>query len=179
MKFLMMQKNFIDTFCLLRAITPGYRRSRVTPYMHILAYHVPIFIERHSCLKKFTRQGVEQNNDEAKKIMFQKSNKWDAAKDAILTENRQWNLKHYEHVKETYTKQKLEYWESEISNIRQQKRQKSSDIAVQVCKAVAKVGEKSRSCPSAKGARILGRSGGMLSPENVVNWSLEMAFSAI
>ena len=41
--------------------------------------------------------------------------------------------------------------------------------------AVAKLGEKSRSCPSAEGARILGGSGG----ENVENWSPEMAFPAI
>ncbi|KAJ7394544.1 hypothetical protein OS493_000359 [Desmophyllum pertusum] len=49
--------------------------------------------------------GVEKNNDDAKRILFQKSNKWDSAKDILCTESRQWDLKHHEHEKGTYTKE--------------------------------------------------------------------------
>lgn len=53
--------------------------------------------------------------------MFHKSNKWDAARD-ILTESRQWDLQHHERQKGTYTKRKLDYWETEISAKRKQQR---------------------------------------------------------
>lgn len=74
-------KSWIDLFCSLRGVRPGYTRPRVTPYMHLIPYHLPFFVQRHGCLKQFTGQGVEKNNDEAKKIFFNKSNKWDAVKD--------------------------------------------------------------------------------------------------
>ena len=44
---------------------------------------------------------------------------------------------------------------------------------------VAKLGKKSRSCPSAEGARFLEGSGGMLPRENFKNWTPEMAFPGI
>ena len=61
--------------------------------MHVMAYHVPIFVEKYGCFKKFTGQGVEKNNDDAKRMLFHKSNKWDAAKDILCIESRQWELK--------------------------------------------------------------------------------------
>ena len=56
----------------------------MTPHMHIIPYHIPFFMEKHGCFKKFSRKGVKKNNDDAKWILFQKSNKWKAAKDIIL-----------------------------------------------------------------------------------------------
>lgn len=70
---------WINLFCSLGGKRMGYEKRRVTPYMHCLPYHIPKFIEDHGCFKKFTGQGVEKNNDCAKKIFFQKSNKWDGA----------------------------------------------------------------------------------------------------
>ena len=90
--------------------------------MHLIAYHLPFLVQKHGCLKKFTGQGVEKNNDDAKRIFFQNSNKWDAAKDILCTESRQWDLKQHEREKATYTKRKLEYWVHDISEIRKQKR---------------------------------------------------------
>ena len=28
--------------------------------MHVIAYHIPFFVEKHGCFKKFTGQGVEK-----------------------------------------------------------------------------------------------------------------------
>lgn len=50
------------------------------------------FIQEHGCFKKFSGQGVEKNNDDAKKILFKISNKWVASKDILFLENRQWDL---------------------------------------------------------------------------------------
>lgn len=72
--------------------------------MHIIPYHIPFFIKKHGCFKKFSGQGVEENNDDAKRILFKKSNKWEAAKDILNTESRQWELQHHEREKATYTK---------------------------------------------------------------------------
>ena len=76
-------KAWVELFCSLKGIRPGYTRPRVTPYMHTLVYHIPFFVKMHGCLKNFTGQGVEKNNDEAKRVLFNKSNKWDAAKDTM------------------------------------------------------------------------------------------------
>lgn len=47
-------------------------------------------------MKQFTGQGVEKNNDDAKKVFFQKSNKWDAARDVLQLESRQLALQGHE-----------------------------------------------------------------------------------
>lgn len=90
--------------------------------MHLIPYHIPFFIKSHGSFKKFSGQGVEKNNDDAKRVMFHKSNKWDAARDILLTESRQWDLQHHERQKGSYTKRKLDYWETEISAKRKQLR---------------------------------------------------------
>lgn len=47
----------------------------------------------------FTGQGVEKNNDDAKKLYFQKSNKWDATRDVLQLEARQYALSGQEREK--------------------------------------------------------------------------------
>lgn len=44
-------RNWIDTFCSLRGVRPGYIRPKVTPYMDILTYRIPTFIERRNFQK--------------------------------------------------------------------------------------------------------------------------------
>lgn len=56
----------------MRGVRPGCTRLRIAPYMYMTPYHLRFFVEKHSCLKKFTGQGVEKNNDDAKRI-FSKS----------------------------------------------------------------------------------------------------------
>ena len=59
-----------------------------TTYMHTVPNHVPIVVKQNSTMKQFTGQGVEKNND-AKRLLFQKSNKWNAARDVLHLELRQ------------------------------------------------------------------------------------------
>ena len=56
--------------------------------MHTIPNHVPIVVKQNSTMKQFTGQGVEKNND-AKSLLFQKSNKWNAARDVLHLELRQ------------------------------------------------------------------------------------------
>ena len=51
------------------------------------------FVSDHGSLKMFTGQGVEKNNDDAKKLYFQKSNKWDATRDVLQLEAQQYALR--------------------------------------------------------------------------------------
>ena len=118
-------REFINLFCSLGSSRIGYNNSRVTPYMHALAYHVPIFLKNHSSLKQFTGQGVEKNNDDAKRIFYQKTNKWVAARDVLLHESRQLALKHNERNKRRYEKKDENYWGSGIVDTRK-KRAKAS-----------------------------------------------------
>lgn len=93
--------------------------------MHALVYHVPIRIKQYSNLKQFTGQGVEKNNSDAKRVYFQRSNKWDGARDVLLLEARQMALQHVERTKRKYDKCNDEYWEEEVVQKRA-KRVKSS-----------------------------------------------------
>ena len=113
-------RQWIKLFCSLGGKRQGYEKARVTPYMHCIPYHIPKFIHDHGPLKMFTGQGVEKNNDDAKKLYYQKSNKWDATRDVLLLESRQYALKDKERKKRKYCKKKAEYWENEI-NIKRKK----------------------------------------------------------
>ena len=82
----------------------GYYKKDVTPYMHILVYHVPEMIDHYGNIKKFSGQGilcskckhyfivdyvtgVEKNNDAAKKYYFS-SNMHDGPGEILKTEAR-------------------------------------------------------------------------------------------
>lgn len=120
-------KKFIDLFCSLAGKRMNYDKKRVTPYMHTIPYHVPHFIKNFSTMKQFTGQGVEKNNDDAKRIFFQKSNKWDVARDVLQSESRQIALQGYDREKRKYNKQNKNYWEEGIVETRK-KRQRSQVI---------------------------------------------------
>ena len=51
-------KKWVDSF------TSIYQSKNVTPYMHIMAKHVPEFFHRYGSLVKFTQQGMEKLNDQ-------------------------------------------------------------------------------------------------------------------
>ena len=53
-------KEFMELFCSLSSARIGYNKARVSPYMHALIYHLPIFLRDHGSLKQFTGQGVEK-----------------------------------------------------------------------------------------------------------------------
>uniref|UniRef100_A0A1X7V217 Uncharacterized protein n=1 Tax=Amphimedon queenslandica TaxID=400682 RepID=A0A1X7V217_AMPQE len=100
----------------------GLKKANVTPYMHIMAYHVPLLMRRHKGIKRFTGQGVEKNNDLAKKLYFS-SNHQDAARDILLTEGHIEELQQgSKRQKRRYNKKDNEYWQDDI----RQKRRKQS-----------------------------------------------------
>ena len=70
----------------------GLQTTPSNPYMHIMVYHVPYFIQKHGNIKMFSCQGtqvykiyanphmkfikaVEKKNDDSKRVFFQSSNK--------------------------------------------------------------------------------------------------------
>ena len=116
-------KQWINLFCSLGGKRLGYEKARVTPYMHCIPYHIPKFVTDHGSLKMFTGQGVEKNNDDAKKLYFQKSNKWDATRDVLQLEARprQYTLRGQERERRKYSKRKTDYWETEISETRKKR----------------------------------------------------------
>ena len=66
----------------------GFAKRNITPYIHIFLYHVPGIIERQGRLKSFFGQGVEKNNDDAKKIFYRGSNKAKASHDILRHDAR-------------------------------------------------------------------------------------------
>ena len=115
-------KEWVNLFTSLRDKRIGYKRSNVTPYMHAMVYHIPIFLQNYKTIKLFTGQGVEKNNDMARAIVLRKSNNWDAPADILKLESRQWNLRDSERSKRTYTKRKSSYWEHDLRETRKSKR---------------------------------------------------------
>ena len=65
----------------------GYKRSSVTPYMHCMVFDIPVFMGKYNSIKLFTGQGVEKNNDVARKVELFKSNKGEPAVDVLKLES--------------------------------------------------------------------------------------------
>lgn len=111
-------QEWITTFTSLGSLCQGYQKERVTPYMHIMAYHVPRLMMLHKGIRKFSGQGVEKKNDDCRRIHLQKSNKWDASKDVLLVLKRQEHLSTFERTPRQYKKRKAAYWENDIKEKR-------------------------------------------------------------
>ena len=117
-------QEWVKLFVSLRDKAIGYKKANVTPYIHAMVYHVPIFFQTFKTVKLFTGQGVEKNNDVARTIVLRKSNKMDGPGDVLKLESRQWELKNRERTKREYNKQNDMYWEHELIESRQNKRKK-------------------------------------------------------
>ncbi len=50
-------KKWVEDFVSLNKLLDGHQRKNVTPYMHILAYHVPDQIRLHGSIRNFSGQG--------------------------------------------------------------------------------------------------------------------------
>ena len=89
----------------------GYKKASVTPYFHILVYHLPKFLASNTSFKSFTGQGVEKINDMVRSIYHNKSNRHDPCKEAILA------LKRIDHLQESEREPNYynnNYWTSDI-----------------------------------------------------------------
>jgi hypothetical protein len=62
--------------------------------------------------------GVEKLNDTCRRIHLEKSNKWDAAKDVLMAEERLGVLSDLERTPRSYKKKADEYWSNEIRESR-------------------------------------------------------------
>ena len=74
-----------------------YQSKNVTPYIHILAQHVPEFLKKYGNLVQFTQQGMEKLNDKTTVYFARSTNhnyhNLDALKQLLLKKNR---LEHLE-----------------------------------------------------------------------------------
>lgn len=61
------------------------------------------------------RCSQEKNNDDAKKLYFQKTNQWNATQDVLQLEARQCALRGLEREKRKCKKRKTDFWEAKIS----------------------------------------------------------------
>ena len=62
-----------------------YQSKNVTPYIHILAQHIPEFIQKYTNISQFPQQGLEKLNDQTI-IDFAKSTNHDYCSLAVLTQ---------------------------------------------------------------------------------------------
>jgi hypothetical protein len=61
----------------------GYDSKSITPYIHVMVYHVPKMLKTYGSIKQFTDQGVEKSNDDIKMIYHRKTNKHCATAEAL------------------------------------------------------------------------------------------------
>ena len=114
-------EDWVNLFTSLKDKRLGYKRANVTPYMHSLVYHIPIFLRKFKSVRLFTGQGVEKNNDMARNVVLHKSNQRNAAADVLKLESRQWELRDSKHTKRSYCKKDTNYWDTEIKEKRRKK----------------------------------------------------------
>ena len=104
----------------------GYQPKNVTPYLHVLVYHVPYFVGRYGSLIQFSGQGVEKTNDIVKQIHQARSSKIDATTEALICRKRL-ELGYSEsnvRTKRKYEKTDDRYWSHEKSKQMLTKKQK-------------------------------------------------------
>ena len=102
--------------------TDGYQSRYVTPYMHIMVAHFPAFVEKHNGIRQFSCQsknsnhmqvlfyidynyncqGVEKNNDEAKRHYFRNSNRKNAEADILSCDIKTYMLRHFDRDRRDY-----------------------------------------------------------------------------
>ncbi|KAL5496433.1 hypothetical protein EMCRGX_G012714 [Ephydatia muelleri] len=114
-------KRWIQLF--LRIKSDGHQKKFVTPYFHVMVYHVPDAIRQFGNIKQFSCQGVEKHNDDSKRNYFS-SNRWDAPAEIMLAEHRLELLQQYAREKRHYTKHAAAYWhEGGMQEMRSQMRE--------------------------------------------------------
>ena len=106
--FFKLANDWVKEITSLRDERKGYGRKNVTPYMHAMVYHAPLFLTNYGSLKIFTGQGVKKNNDFARTTVLKKSN-WNAPADVLRIEARRWALQGNERKKQQYNKRNTDY----------------------------------------------------------------------
>ena len=65
-------KESIDNW--LKNFLGVYQTKNVTPYIHLLACHIPEFLKRYGSIAPFSQQGVEKLNDLVTQDYFRSTN---------------------------------------------------------------------------------------------------------
>ena len=67
-----------------------YHTKHITPYMHVLVWYVPEFIQLYGNISPFTHQGLEKLNDKTTKDYFRSTNQrgLDSLKQIVQKRNR-------------------------------------------------------------------------------------------
>ncbi|KAL3226066.1 hypothetical protein MRX96_004510 [Rhipicephalus microplus] len=114
--------QFFETFLESGKDCKGYGPERVAPYMHILVHHAANRHETFKCLGWFSSQGIEKKNDALKHLHHSKTNKWNAAQDALKL--AKWlEVVEYVRISRAYRKLDAKYWsEGLIQEIRAKRR---------------------------------------------------------
>lgn len=103
-------KKWINEFLDLGRSLEGYDSKCITPYMHILVYHVPQLMKMYGGIKQFTGQGVEKTNDDIKLIYHRKTNKHAATSEALRVRYRKYLNRKCSRIKRKYNKKNQVYW---------------------------------------------------------------------
>ena len=117
-------KQFLTEFLEIGKMNrEGYHPKNITPYLHVLLYHVPHFLSKYGCLSKFSGQGVEKTNDIVKRIHLSKTNKLDPTTDSLLVRKRMETgyTSKKQREKRKYLKQDGSYWTGGILQVRRAK----------------------------------------------------------
>lgn len=119
-------KRWIDLFLSLSEKRKGYQPENITPYMHCLTYHVPLFVSKYGSLRKYSGQTVEKANDNIKRIYHQKINRSDCTVDSLKVRKRIefCSRENLQREKRDYTKRDKDYWEFDIREKRVSKKQR-------------------------------------------------------
>ncbi|XP_074632729.1 uncharacterized protein LOC141891647 [Acropora palmata] len=113
--------EWIKLYLSLSGKVIGYKKASVTPYFHILVYHLPKFLASNTSFKSFTGQGVEKINDMVRSIYHNKSNRHDPCKEAILALKRIDHLQEFKREPNHYNKSNNNYWTSDIFDQRRKR----------------------------------------------------------
>ncbi|EEC08264.1 conserved hypothetical protein, partial [Ixodes scapularis] len=120
-------RAFFRTFIELgRTKRKGYGKDRVTPYIHIFAHHAPVKHVEFGCLGWFSSQGLEKKNDVLKTMHHARSNKWNAAADALKLAKRSEAPSNSAHAR-AYVKSDVDYWQGGGIEESRRKRQRSAE----------------------------------------------------
>ena len=107
-------------FLSLGGVEEGYGKANITPYIHMMCYHVPFFLASTG-LKCFTGQGVEKTNDVIRRLYHLKSNKYDSCKDGLQAVKILDELQEFERHPRKYRQCDRTYWENGIMEERQKR----------------------------------------------------------
>ena len=106
--------NKVKLFLTLKDKQDGYAKTNVTPYIHLLVYHVPKHLSDNNGMNIFTGQGVGKTNDVVQSIYHKKRNKLDSCKDSLLALKRLDYLADQKRKASSYTKHNDQYWKTTI-----------------------------------------------------------------